>query len=277
MIKNYSYSLLLLVITLLVVPIETFAQTTAIPDSNFEAKLIALGIDTNGANGNIKNSDAAAVSSLDVSGSAILDLTGISAFVNMTDLNVQNNILTSIDVSMLNKLQVLDCSLNNISSLDLSSNIKLTQVLCQNNNLSFLSIKNGTNVSTFTGIFSSFGNNNLTCIEVDDVAFATSNPNWIKDNGATYSTNCATLRVIDENLTTQKLLIYTNDGNDDFTIKKDASIKINKINIYDVTGKMVKTIDGNATTISIKNLNRGIYFVKINTNNNVYFNKVIRN
>jgi len=277
MIKNYNYYLLLIVITLLSLPDTTYSQTTPIPDSNFEAKLIALGIDTNGANGTILNSDAQAVSTLDVSGSAILDLSGISAFVNMTDLNVQNNILTNLDVSMLNNLQNLDCSLNNISSLDLSNNTNLAQVLCQHNNLSFLSIKNGTNVSTFTGIFASFDNSNLTCIEVDDVTFATNNSNWIKDNSATYSTNCATLRVIDENLTSQKLLIYTKGFTNDLTIKKDASIKINKINIYDVSGKLVKTINGDVNTISIQNLNKGIYFVKINTNDNVYFNKVIRN
>ena len=51
------------------------AQTTAIPDANFEQALIGLGIDSNGLNGNILNSDAQSVFTLNVNNKNISNLT----------------------------------------------------------------------------------------------------------------------------------------------------------------------------------------------------------
>ena len=52
-----------------------------IPDANFKAKLIALGVDTN-TDGEIQFSEALVPTVLDVSNSNIADLTGIEAFTN---------------------------------------------------------------------------------------------------------------------------------------------------------------------------------------------------
>ncbi|WP_348824592.1 T9SS type A sorting domain-containing protein [Flavobacterium aestuarii] len=85
---------------------------TQIPDTQFEDKLIALGIDTDGKNGLVLNSSIAAVTSLDVSNSAIANLTGIQGFTALTTLNAANNSLKSIDLSKNSSLTTLDCSNN---------------------------------------------------------------------------------------------------------------------------------------------------------------------
>ena len=70
---------------------------TAIPDANFEQKLIDLGFDTDGITGWILNSSAASVTYLYVNSSNISDLTGIEAFIGLTALNCHSNQLTSLD------------------------------------------------------------------------------------------------------------------------------------------------------------------------------------
>ena len=104
----------------------TFAQTTAIPDSNFEQKLITLGIDTNGANGNILNSDALSVTNLALTGNTISNLSGLQAFVNVVNLDLDANPFTTVPLNTLTALQSLKISTNFVlTSLDLTSNVAL--------------------------------------------------------------------------------------------------------------------------------------------------------
>ena len=87
-----------------------YAQTTAIPDANFEQALIDLGIDTDGIiNQSVATADISGVTSLNVHGKNINDLTGIEAF---------------------SSLQILDCWNNNLSSLNVDNNAALTELNC---------------------------------------------------------------------------------------------------------------------------------------------------
>ena len=95
----------------------TIAQTTAIPDANFEAKLISLGIDSDGlVNGQILDSDAAAVTTLQLTSSNITDLTGIAAFTSLNKLTCDHNNIPTFDVSQ-TSIDTLSCVNNNIVTL----------------------------------------------------------------------------------------------------------------------------------------------------------------
>ena len=48
------------------------------------------------------------------------------------------------------------------------------------------------------------------------------------------------------------------------------------VEIYNVEGQLVKTIDGNVNSIGISELNNGIYFVKIRTENGTATHKFIK-
>ncbi len=97
-------------------PLVLQAQFTLIPDSNFEQRLIDLGIDTSAApDGQISTFAANAVTgTLDVSDLDIQELKGIEAFTSITTLDCSRNEIDSLDVSLLSNLLILRCQENHV-------------------------------------------------------------------------------------------------------------------------------------------------------------------
>lgn len=126
------YSLSLIVIT----TIFSKAQNVNIPDSRFKAYLIAnKEINTNNDD-QIQISEAIAFKGrIDIYNQNVNDLTGIEAFVNLTDLQCTVNNLTSLDVSKNTKLIGLYCGGNQLKTLDVSNNLSLINLYCENNNI----------------------------------------------------------------------------------------------------------------------------------------------
>jgi hypothetical protein len=121
------------------------AQYTAIPDVNFEQKLIDLGVDTVLIlDGQILTVDAEAQTFLDVSNSSISNLTGIEAFVNLTALRCEINSLSSIDITNNTALTFLWCYSNSITNLNVTNNLSLTDLRCGYNLLTSLDVTNNT-------------------------------------------------------------------------------------------------------------------------------------
>ncbi|AXG67857.1 internalin-J [Kordia sp. SMS9] len=116
----------------------------------------------------------------------------VSQNVNVKGLFVDDNSLTSINVVTNQALQQFYCDNNAIEYLDLSNNTQLVSLQASNNALTGIDLKSGNNTilpSAIGGFFDVTGNPNLTCIEVDDVAYSTTN--WTDiDPGLTFSTNC---------------------------------------------------------------------------------------
>lgn len=101
-----------------------------IPDTNFESKLVALGIDTDGLNGKITISNIANITSLDLSNSGISNLSGIEQFTALETLICSGNLLSTINVSNSTALKYLDCSNNPLTTLNVSNNKLLTELYC---------------------------------------------------------------------------------------------------------------------------------------------------
>jgi len=158
-----------------------FAQTTSIPDTNFEQALIDLGHDSGPIDNSILTTTIAAITSLNISNKNIEDLTGIEAFSALSTLN---------------------CSNNKLTTLDLSNNTVLLNLNCDNNLLSSLSVKNGNNlvVKNGGGSYSAL-NNRLFCIDVDLLAgyspFVPGTTRWISSDTEVkgFSDNCAGISV----------------------------------------------------------------------------------
>ena len=232
-----------------------FGQNVYIPDATFKAHLLTQSpvINTNGDT-EIQVSEATAfISDISCSGMNISDLTGIEAFTALTQLNCRVNQLTSLDVSQntaltylycdenqLTSLDVsqntalieLDCNDNQLISLDVSQSVDLISLECQSNLLECLDISNNpalTEVNFQSNLLEQLnlknGNwsilepnalsNNLNCVEVDNIGYATNNWAVGFDSFVTFSINCnyanpcSTISAIEEHTTDKELLKIT--------------------------------------------------------------------
>jgi hypothetical protein len=170
------------------------------------------------------------------------------------------NELTSVDVSNNPKLDVFDCLNNKITSLDISKNPLITELACENNLLTYLNLKNGAN-TILDLTYSNFVNNpNLTCIQVDDVAYSNAKWGTKKDATATYNTLCTSLGLDDSAF--DKIAIYPNPTKGELHID---NIVLKKATVYDALGKLVKTTTftsgANDNTIHLTGLSKGLYYV----------------
>jgi hypothetical protein len=105
-------------------------------------------------------------------------------------------------------------------------------------------------------------NNNGNLLD-DDINF-----NSIPD----YLDNTATLLIHENSLS--KIEIFPNPASKTLNIK---NINTFDISITDTTGKIIYKIDNAPNNIDISNLNSGMYFLKIYTNNTTTIKKIIKN
>jgi len=202
---------------------------TYVPDPAFRIALTTTFGIVFDANDETPTSNVNTLTVLDVSNKGIADMTGIEDFIalayldcgtnQLTNLDVSNNTalidlncilnqITTLDVSQNIALTILECHSNNLTildvssapglstfncknnlltSLDLSNNPNLTYVYCMNNQLTSFDMRNGNN--TIISTFVTLSNFNLSCIDVDDVSWSTSN--WTGIDGTTsFSLSC---------------------------------------------------------------------------------------
>lgn len=146
-----------------------YAQFTPIPDSNFEKALIDLGIDSGVIDGKVLTAQISQITSLEIPGKNISDLTGIEAFTKLQQLNIgaidtdpsQRNRISTLNLSNNLQLTYLICSFNNLTQLDLSNNIYLEFLYIDNNNFTSIDISKNT---ALTMLFAR--NNKLTTIDL---------------------------------------------------------------------------------------------------------------
>ena len=122
----------------------SLAQTTAIPDANFEQALIDLGYDTGTPDGSVPTANISNIFEIELQGKNISSLVGLQDFTGLYGINCSNNQLTSLDVSANTNLGVLWCMDNQLTTLDVSANGDLEQLRCQLNQLSSLNVSNAT-------------------------------------------------------------------------------------------------------------------------------------
>tara|TARA_R110002096_G_scaffold6693_4_gene30521 strand:- start:82 stop:1494 length:1413 start_codon:yes stop_codon:yes gene_type:complete len=157
-------------LSFLLIPFIGASQNTAIPDANFEQALIDLGYDTGPINGLVATANINTITTLNVSGENITDLTGIEDFIALTILNCSENALTNLNVSLninlvelyvfdnqlvtlnttpLINLKIFWCYNNQLSNLNVTQNTNLISLVCSNNNLTRLDSSNNTGLNVF--------------------------------------------------------------------------------------------------------------------------------
>jgi Leucine-rich repeat (LRR) protein len=163
----------------------SFNHLTSLDVSN-NTSLIQLNCKWNElTNLDVSNNTVLTILDCDINNLTNFDVSGASA---LTILDCSFNHLTNIDVSNNSDLTYLDCSSNQLTGLDISDNSALTSLDCSSNQLTCLNVQNGNN-SNFVLFAAHYGNLNLSCVEVDDVAWSTTN--WAAQLQPIYfSVNC---------------------------------------------------------------------------------------
>lgn len=264
------------------------AQSTAVPNADFEQFLIATTSIGGTVDGFILDSEAAAVTgTLNLSNvapyNAIDDFTGIEALTGITGIGITYNaVVTSLDVSGNTSLTILNTigstSLSSIvvgantnlselripgcpvGDLDLSANTGLTVVDVRQTNIVTLDMRNGNNASITS--FNSSSNSNLNCIIVDDKA-AGYLSGWNIGDGtlANNMSECPALSVATAN--ELSFDVYPNPAKNRIYVA--SNLQESQIQVYDITGKLVlKTqMQFGENAIDISAMAPGVYVARI--------------
>jgi hypothetical protein len=122
--------------------IEVSDDVVNIPDGQFLQSIIQQGVDTNNS-GNIQSFEAEAVTILSI-GDQVLNVTGLEAFINVTELYSNYNNLSNFNITTLEDLEKLDISVPFSSGgvLDLSNNVNLKELTIFNTSMNSLDLSN---------------------------------------------------------------------------------------------------------------------------------------
>lgn len=165
----------------------------------------------------------------------ISDLTGIEYFTALTQLNCGGNLLTS---------------------LDLSNNTALVLLGCHDNQLTNLNVKNGNNTN-FTN-FRADNNPNLFCVQVDNVAYSTTN--WTNiDASASFSENCPLLSVNEAAM--ESTFVYPNPTRAILNFSHQVDLQLTNI-----AGQII-VCQKNINKLDLSEQPKGIFFLTFIDNN----------
>ncbi|MEO0571718.1 MAG: hypothetical protein AAF039_08435 [Bacteroidota bacterium] len=181
------------------------ADRVLIPDAAFEQALIDLNFDDE-LDGEVDKNRIDFISELTVNDKGISDLTGISEFDALVNLNVRNNEITSLDISnntsllfvwaedneletintsRLSSLEKLGLDRNNLESINVSANTAIQLLTVSNNQLDGIDVSSNNALTDFTVV-----GNPLSCILVNESQLNNIPTDWSKDETDSYSLDC---------------------------------------------------------------------------------------
>ena len=199
-----------------------------------------------------------------------------------TNADLSRNTFFGMDLSMNVNLVDFDSSNSEMYSLRLNLHPNLTSVNCKNGLLNNLNIKNGNN-SQLT-FLDATNNPNLTCVKVDDVNYANSEPQWVIDSSASFSFFCDGNDILSfpdanfKNTLLNENCVYLGgsqipnspaDFNNDGQIDYSEASAINKITISTPEG--IESLEGIENFPVLQSVN-----IRFNPVNNVGSNPYLR-
>jgi len=201
-----------------------------------------------------------AITSLDVSNNILLEKLSIFGD-DIVNFNVSNNV----------NLKYLECTSASFTSLDVTHNIYLTELYCATNQLTTLDISNNINLTNLA----IFGMPSLTQVCVWILPFPDSTSvqvvSFNSPNIVYEICNVGTENILKDN----SLFIYPNPASDNISIIIPQK---SEIEISNLQGQIIKRINTTEKqmTIDISGLTKGMYFIKVTTENEIITNKFIK-
>lgn len=183
-----------------------------------------------------------------------------------------SNGITTLDLTSNPVLRVLDCPFNQIGELDLSHCPILETVYLFSNALNVLNVANGHNEAIHRLWTNS--NPNLTCIQVDSVAY--SEANWTGNNfqfdaQTTFSTDCA--NGIEE-IAMAEAVLFPNPAQEELHVRVADQ---GQLYLYTTTGKLVHTMGlvAGEQVLDFRNYSNGTYLIYIETSEGSSYSTVV--
>jgi len=215
--------------------------------------------------------------SLDISANVNLDIFFLALNYSEGDYTSP---ITEIDVSNNTLLHAFRVSNTLITEIDVSNNINLQVLFIENTQaLTTLNINNSNNLElTLVEIED---NPNLTCLQVDDPEAVIEGvvppyDSWfIENNPLLTITDDCNLGIGDITLNNH-IKLYPNPVIEVLNIENNSSYSINKLQIYDVLGRLVLQEKNLTGQIDVSNLASGLLFVHLETDGGVITKKVIK-
>ncbi|WP_127845117.1 T9SS type A sorting domain-containing protein [Psychroflexus aestuariivivens] len=280
-----------------------YSQTTNIPDENFEQALIDLGIDSDGTvNGQVLTADIETLTELDFSeisiDTHITDLTGIEDFTALEILNL-NYATIAIEESdedfLSNNLNLKELHAQNgcgdcgglfIESLDFSNLEDLEYVNLKHVDIQSLKLDNP-NYDYENLVLDLYHEGyprpaepitndddtnwtNEVCIQVNDPNAASNNEapynTWtitVNDFVTTYSFSSICNLNTEDFENSNSISVYPNPVQRELNFENPRQINLDKVEVFNIKGQLVKTFSKVNNQINIESLDQGVYFVKV--------------
>jgi hypothetical protein len=210
----------------------------------------------------------------------------LSIYPNLTDFHCCNNGMTQLNLSDNPELRLLRCLDNQLTSLDLSNNPHLIYLTIRNNNIQHLNVKNGA-IQSFTGNFTvnatSWANNPLSYICCDPEELLIIQNHLI---GCGYNLNSIVFdtsnNCVLSNATFEKkaLLVAPNPSKGIFELQLPQATRA-KVQVFSLLGQMVyetKTHEWSKLQLNLTNQSSGVYLLKVITDYGlIYQEKLVVN
>ncbi|WP_179353310.1 T9SS type A sorting domain-containing protein [Winogradskyella vidalii] len=226
---------------------------TYVPDDAFEQYFIDLGYDSGELDDFVPTANIINITSIDISGSSVVDLTGIEDIIGLTSLDISFSTVSDLDVSTLVSLTELVISYTSIDSLDLSDNTTLT-------------------------ILDASNTPELECIQVADEDAANAGTgiyaDWIKDADCAYSEDCEAY-LSNPDYIFSDVFVGPNPVKNELIIRLNNDTVLNAVSVYDVSGKLI--LKSTNSTISTSHIASGMYMVQIATDKGSFTRRLVKN
>jgi len=254
---------------------NTVLQTLAISENSISnldlsqnQNLIQLEVEDN----LLTNLNISANNALELIIASNNNLTSIDVSQNflLNGLWLANNQIEAINIELNTSLTHLSLEENSISALDVSNNNQLMLLRCSDNNLEGLNIKNGNSIGITE--LQVQNNPNLECIQVDTGIPGNIPAGWQYDPDVIFSDDCENLSISNFNKT--DIVLYPNPASDIIHIQTNILDEKLIFKIFTVNGQLVT--EGVGSKIDFRNVNRGVYFISINTGSNTQTFKAIK-
>ena len=292
----------------------TCPSITAIPDANFEGALIEFGLDSGEIDGQVLTANINGVTSIELAGFNISDLTGIEGFTALEYLRCDYNQLTRLDVSQNTALNYLECHNNALTSLDVSQNTaletlvsynnQLTELIvssnpalkiltCNSNNLTTLDLSSNTNLEILSVdnnqletldirngnnaiifYFIATNNPNLSCIFVDNADY--SSTNWTNiDPAATFVEDEAACSALSVGDHAFELGLSVYPNPTSDIVYIDGNYTQLKVIVYDILGKQLMN-KSITNSMDISHLGNGVYILQLSDGAKLTTQRIIK-